>query len=372
MTSFATLAALFSGLVAAAAARNCHNLTIPVTISSTNQALRFAPVTNNVEVSNFVLNFLQPGGNFVAENTEGNTTVSGTYNIAATYCQPCGGPGKTIQVLTHGIGFDRNYWDFSFNGYNYSYVNRALERGYSTLFYDRLSVGESSHGEPVNELQAALEVESLRALSQALRNGTVPGISTLFEKVVHVGHSFGSIQTYGLAAKYPEETDGIVLTGFAQTSSFVALFGYAANFALANTLPGLSAYPDGYIAISGIAGIQLAFFAPDQFDPLILDAATAARQPVTIGELATLPGPVSTINQFRGPVLVVTGDRDLPFCGGNCSPSTPSIPAQVQEFFPSASAFEVVVIPEAGHGLNLEYSHPTTYGAILDFVEKHI
>jgi hypothetical protein len=46
-------------------------------------------------------------------------------------------------------------------------------------------------------------------------------------------------------------------------------------------------------------------------------------------------------------------ERDIPFCGGNCTISTPSIPAMAKEFFTNASRFEELDIPNAGHGTNL-------------------
>lgn len=78
--------------------------------------------------------------------------------------------------------------------------------------------------------------------------------------------------------------------------------------------------------------------------------------------------------------------RDLPFCGGNCEIVDPTLPAQVASLFPNASKFEAVVIPGAGHALNLvrillgsklmgvadheqHYSRQTTYAAILDFFD---
>jgi pimeloyl-ACP methyl ester carboxylesterase len=57
-----------------------------------------------------------------------------------------------------------------------------------------------------------------------LRNGTFPAANRTFNKVVHVGHSFGSAQTYALANLYPNLTDGIVLTGFSMNGSFVNSF----------------------------------------------------------------------------------------------------------------------------------------------------
>ena len=50
----------------------------------------------------------------------------------------------------------------------------------------------SSHGDPLNEIQALLEVDALRFLTEGLRSGDISGISTAYSTVVHVGHSFGS------------------------------------------------------------------------------------------------------------------------------------------------------------------------------------
>lgn len=64
-------------------------------------------------------------------------------------------------------------------------------------------------------------------------------------------------------------------------------------------------------------------------------------------------------------------DRDIPFCGGNCLATggvAPSIPAQARSTLPNAKNFQAFIVPEAGHGLNLEYSHPLTYGTILNYL----
>ncbi|KAH8900407.1 alpha/beta-hydrolase [Thozetella sp. PMI_491] len=362
----------FISFVTVALARDCWDINIPVKIASQNGVFALKAPHSNIDVANFILNLAQVDSTYVSRISKGYQTVSGTYTIAATYCQPNSGPGKTIQVLTHGIAFDRRYWDLSYNNYNYSYVSRAVARGYSTLFYDRLGLGLSSRGDPVSEIQSFLEVASLEYLTKLLREGKVPRIRHKFDKIVHVGHSFGSIQSYGLAAAQPNITDGIVLTGFSMSSSFIPFFAYGGNFVLARTQSALSSYPDGYLAGGDPTGAQLNFFAPGQFDPDILPEAVAVGQPVTAGELLTVTGPLVPENAFAGPVLVITGERDIPFCGGNCSTSVPSLPAKVQENFPNAAKFEAVVVPDAGHGLNLEYSHSDTYGTILDFLDKYI
>lgn len=298
-------------------------------------------------------------------------TVSGNYSLATTYCQPDSGPANVVQLLTHGIGFDRSYWDFSYNNYNYSYVSEAVdEYGYSTFSWDRLGIGMSQHGEPVNEIQALLEVDALRALTEMLRAGSIPGVIKSFNKVVHVGHSFGSEHTYALTAMYPTISDGIALTGFSQNGSFVPFFELGGNFIQANTVAALSAYPDGYLAAGDPSGVQTNFFSPGMFDAAVLALAYSTGEPVTVGELLTIGGETGSVNYFAGPTIIVTGARDIPYCGGNClAPPTgyTSIPATSNNTLPDAKNFEVVIVPEAGHGLNLEYSHPFTYASILNY-----
>jgi pimeloyl-ACP methyl ester carboxylesterase len=201
-----------------------------------------------------------------------------------------------------------SYWDFPFANYNYSYVSSALDAGYSTFAWDRLGVGHSSHGEPVNEIQIWLEVSALQTLTLLLKNGSLPGIKgTKFSKAIHVGHSFGSSSTFTLTVLHPEISDGIVLTGFSQNGAFIPFFGLGGNFIEANTIPELSSYPTGYLAAGSLTGAQIDFFAPGQFNPEVLTAAVATGQPVTPGELLTVAGAGGQINKFKGPVLVITG-----------------------------------------------------------------
>lgn len=57
----------------------------------------------------------------------------------------------------------------------------------------------SSHGEPVNEIQVYLEIAALKSLTDKIRAGSIPSVPN-FGKVIHIGHSFGSVQTYALTA----------------------------------------------------------------------------------------------------------------------------------------------------------------------------
>ncbi|KAI1458060.1 Alpha/Beta hydrolase protein [Annulohypoxylon moriforme] len=368
---------LLAGLAAVATARVCQNLTIPITISAQNTKFNLQAPANDIEVTNFFLNLAQPGVNFtqsVLNSNDSFATITGNYTIGATYCAPSSGPGRALQILTHGIAFDRSYWDFSYADYNYSYANAALARNYSVFYYDRLGLGGSSRGDPVNEIQTNLELAALYALSSKLRNGQVAGVPG-YEKLVHVGHSYGSVLSYALTQAHPEGlSDGLVLTGFGQgTGSYSAYFTFGGNYVVArNASTSLIGYPAGYMASGDRTGVQTNFFAPDNFDPAVLQAAYVSNQPVTVGELMTIGSGAVGNNTFGGPVLVITGERDIPFCGGNCDSTKPPIPDQSKQYFTNANSFDAIVVPNAGHSLNLEYTAATTYTSILDFFDQNV
>jgi pimeloyl-ACP methyl ester carboxylesterase len=374
MVAFSAIAALVVAAAGAASARRCQNITIPVTISARNAVFNVAVPQTNIAVTEFMINLSQQDSNYSAALLTGYATVSGDYKLAATYCAPDHGAGKTLQILTHGIGFDRSYWDIPLNNYNYSYVETAVDQyGFSTLSYDRLGIGQSQHGEPVNEIQSSLEIAALTAVTKLARARKIPGVKDSFKKVVHVGHSFGSIQSFALARNEPKLSDGLILTGFAMNGSFLPFFELGGNFVSVTSVPAAaSKYVAGYFAAGNPSGVQTNFFAPGQFDPAALDLAYRTGQPVTVGELLTIGTAAGGVSQFCGPVLVITGSRDLPFCGGDClatgDPALASIPAGVQKFLPAASRYETFIVPNAGHGLNYEYSHETTFQHISQFL----
>lgn len=154
-----------------------------------------------------------------------------------------------------------------------------------------------------------LEIAALSELTQQARNARVRGLRHKFDKIVHVGHSFGSIMTYGLSSMYPNATDAIVLTGFSQVPSFMPYFALGADFAPVRENAALAhKYADGYVAPKDSIGTHITFFAPNHFDPKILKFATKSGQPAALGELLTI-GDVPETNSFPGPVLIITGGK---------------------------------------------------------------
>ncbi|KAF7551174.1 hypothetical protein G7Z17_g5191 [Cylindrodendrum hubeiense] len=365
-------------LLTVGSARKCKDIMVPVSLTAENAVFDIkAPITK-IEVTSLFLNMAQQGRDYSSLMQTGTKEISGDYNLAATYCEPDHGPGRELQIMTHGVGFDRRYWDFPHNNYNYSYVEKAVdEHGYSTLTWDRLGIGASSKGHPIDEIQVYLEIAALCELTKQATSGKIAGSYTNFDRVIHIGHSFGSVMTYALADMYPGMTDAIILTGFTHVFSYIPLFLVGNNFIPVKDSPILAGkYPTGYVASASTTSMFVNFFSDGDFDPEMLELSYIMGQPAAPAELLTVGAPVMKKSGYTGPVLVITGEHDLPFCGSDCyatdslDGTLPSLLDASKEYFPHASRFNTSVVPGAGHGLNYGYSHTFTFNSMLDFLSE--
>jgi hypothetical protein len=86
--------------------------------------------------------------------------------------------------------------------------------------------------------------------------------------MVGVGHSFGSIQSVGVLAKYPEDFDAVVLTGFSTDTSALGLTFADFNSAIAaqNQPHKFKGLPNGYLVVDNAIANQFAFFYYPSFD----------------------------------------------------------------------------------------------------------
>jgi hypothetical protein len=78
------------------------------------------PVTN-VEATDFILGASTQGFNGTMEALTGYAPVTGRYRLSTQYCMPSNttnvGGAPTLQILTHGIGYDKLYVIFSQDTY---------------------------------------------------------------------------------------------------------------------------------------------------------------------------------------------------------------------------------------------------------------
>jgi len=107
-TSTIGLWALAAGVVSA---KTCFNATVEVDISARNGVFdKIKTPETNLDATTFALASTKTGANITAQALSGYATVGGLYNISTQYCVPKNseGNGHTLQVLTHGMGFDKS------------------------------------------------------------------------------------------------------------------------------------------------------------------------------------------------------------------------------------------------------------------------
>lgn len=239
-------------------------------------------------------------------------TVEGSIN-----CKHAGLRYVTKRRLT----IQSSYWDPELKPEKYSYVDAALDAGYSILIYDRLGTGQSEQPDAYDIVQGPPQIEILNQLIVLARSGklgaslsksqylTVPK----FNKVVAVGHSMGSIVTSGLLTRHPNAVDGAVLTGFLLSSkrNEDKQNAHGLEFARTDKDKRFHDYPDGYVVQTTRNDVQQSFFKKGHFESDALAYAESVKDSNTVGELigfaliTGVPAP-----KFSGPMLVCC---DRPF-----------------------------------------------------------
>lgn len=345
----------------------CVGGIVTVNASATNYKLNFPIPPDQETVTQTIASMLAAGSTFSKDILAGNGTVSGTYEINARICYPSSGINpKAVQFLTHGVGFGLGYWDFA---PGYSYVDAAAVAGYTTFLYDRLGVGGSSKPDPIQVVQAPLEVNIAHQLIQMLKAGSIA--STKFENVIGVGHSFGSEVTEAITVQYPNDIAAAILTGFTTGQAGLPTFVTSLDLQIAaqNNL-SFAGLNNGYIVTANSIGNQFAFLKWPGFPAANLPLVEASKKTLTFGELFSQANLVQNATKFTGIVDVVNGDSDWPYCMGNCTYPT-DLSASVKNLYPAAKAFETYLAPETGHGLNVHYSAAGAFSQIQNFLKKN-
>ncbi len=289
-----------------------------------------------------------------------------TYHVAAWLCYQQA-PGQTVQILVHGGTYNHTYWDFSCSACqtnDYSYVQYMAQSGYTTFTYDRLGFGQSDH--PLPEL-VTLQMGAyvLSQLMTDLKTGA-DGLPR-FQKEILVGHSIGSALVVDEASNPTlARPDGVILSGFLHYLDDVKLALYLTDLEPALLDPNLSpnAVLPGYLTTVPGARGQI-FYDLSNVDPQVLAEDEATKDVVTDSEVLTTFTKITLsllTLQIRVPVLEAVGEYDNLFCLGilNCTNTSAVANYEALYYAPSAH-LQVIVIPQAGHDLNLQKNASTVW-----------
>ena len=257
-----------SSSLSAGGSAKCVSGKLDVPISTTNVQILLDEPANQTVVTEIFQELLQSNSTIAASKTGGPTQIKATFGIDITICTPANSTidssALTVQVLTHGTGSDKSYWDIA---PGYSYVDAAAKAGFATLAYNRLGVGASDHPDPIQTVQTTGDIEILQGLIEAVEAGaaTLPAP----RHIIGVGHSYGSIVQLAHNAKYPNATAATVLTGFVNNLVNLAGTALANNPAIAaiNQPERFQNLPNGYVVHNTPISVQLPFFRSPFFDP---------------------------------------------------------------------------------------------------------
>ena len=210
-------------------------------------------------------------------------------------------------------------FDPGYQNSNYSMVDSALAAGYAVVNYDRLGSGLSSLPNGYDDLQTPLQAEVLYGLTLMALDGTLvsksevtsgnASISYQPSKIVHIGHSYGSIITNYFLGRYGKMSSGAILTGFLLSNESASLKLEVGDLAYAPDY-NPERYGNrtaGYLAFGSMNAFQVDSFDLETLDPgMLLWWNTTIQSTTSVGELLSLGvGVGDTVTDFTGPLKVL-------------------------------------------------------------------
>ncbi|OQN96481.1 hypothetical protein B0A48_17537 [Cryoendolithus antarcticus] len=367
----------------------CKSFDIPIFATADSAIYDIPRVNNDVEATAWAIwdaTRTNPHGPYSRLQ---NTTTSETFKIHAQLCVPkARSPrGDILQLATHGVHYDSRYWDSAYQPEQHSYVDASLKAGYSIFTYDRLGVGQSDHPDAYTVVQGAIELEILRQLTLMARNGSLYDAAKRVQtknkvqlqapakpdKVIHIGHSFGSVLTSSFLANYAKLSDGAIITGYLLGLDLASAGSTSWSLEYAATANPPYDRGSGYVVAKN-DGIQNVFFGGNittAYTPALFEYGNAIKQPVPIGEIASSWRILNNFApNFTKPIQFLLPEKDFYICRGDCVGLTNATDLRATTY-PNASAIEVVIQPNTGHALPLHNNATAGFQLTFDFLKSN-
>jgi pimeloyl-ACP methyl ester carboxylesterase len=256
--------------------------------------------------------------------------------------------GRVLHVLISGATYGALAWDFPYQPERYSYVRALTRSGVATLNLDRLGIGASSHPDS-SDVNIESHIFIYHQLISAARSGA---FGQAFDKVVIVGHSYGSVIAYGVGNRYPNQVDGVIITGLQHEFDQAFLREFWANLHPAHEEGGrFEGLDSGYL--TSRPGQRHLYYRSEAADPAVIALDEATKETFTMPDARTFPPVMAESKGILAPVLDVIGEYDRWFCaGGSCSAPN-STASRSRGSYADDICFEQFVIPGAGHDVNV-------------------
>jgi pimeloyl-ACP methyl ester carboxylesterase len=321
---------------------------------------------------------LQPGGSGTENSLE-------HAQVFVRYCQPAGKPSSTVQVLVHGITYDHTYWDIPDpdGGDRYSWEAAAAKAGYATLAIDRIGAGKSSH--PTSyQVDINSNAAVVKAVVHALRSGKILAptkVPVPVQKVVLVGHSYGSMTSWFAASNNPE-VDAVVLTGATHNIREVESPTRVSSPLYPSFLDPkfrYKAYDPGYLTIRPGTRPDPYYLPDKNYDPRVMAWDEESKGTVTFSELNNYPVIFRTPLDIRVPVFLVIGSADGIFCslaagdmGAPCDTAEHLVASEGPQLGPDVPSVQAHIVNGAGHALNAVRTSQETFAAVQQWIHSTV
>lgn len=185
-----------------------------------------------------------------------------------------------------------------------------------------------------------------------------------FNRIILVGHSYGSVIGNAQATNHPDDIAAFILTGYAVSGIPVAVDLPQTVLVPANVYsPRFANRAVGYLVTSSQLGRRGYLWGRDgTFDPAVFQTDFDSMDPVGLGELLSIEGGLKEAPVSTAPVYIVTGSADDVFClAATCGSGPLSPQAQACSLFPKASACDYFIPEGTGHMISLHYSAQTSF-----------
>ena len=196
-------------------------------------------------------------------------------------------------------------------------------------------------------------------------------IGITFNRVIFVGHSYGSVIGNEQATNHPDDIAAFILTGYGVSGIPVATDLPQTVLVPADTYsPRFANLPPGYLVTSSQPGRRGYLWGRDgSFDPAIFQMDFNDEDPVGLGELLSIEGGLKEAPSSTAPVFIVTGDADDVFClAATCGDGASSPQAQACSLYPKASVCDYSIPVGTGHMISLHYSAQDSFQKYHSFL----
>ena len=348
----------------------CSEVSFDVPVTSENVQFSSPPDPNNTTA---IVDFMLSVWRGTPAATNGTLTVSDTFTIKGTYCTPKNSQPKGLEILVHGITYNKTMWaGLGFSPSKYSWHTAATSRGYATLALDRLGHGANpQHPDPLSIVQPQVQIDIMHTIFAAARDATNPLNTVLgraYDKVIFVGHSYGAFLGAALGAQYPTDADALVLAGYSSYYDFSDMIGAswasAGDHDPARFGAGLA---KGYVVMAEEAQRTETFYVGG-YDAAIPAVDFRYEDTLTVGEIGALAAILGPAEGYTGPVLAVTAVEDAFFCESPKDRCEEHLVATA-DAFPDAASFDYFAPENTGHDLTLHYTAVDTAEKVHDWLD---